>query len=319
MIDFRYHLVSVIAIFFALSIGIVLGAGPLSDDVDSVVAQQVADLRTENQGLRDQAQDVTDTLAFGEAFGEAVSPTLTEGALADRLVLMVALPDADPDLLAASADAVVAAGGGVVGTLEIDPAWTEVGQDAVLDTLAAQLVSSGTKLKGEDGWTRGAEVLAGAVLEPDAGKGGAGPSQGARPDLDVLTAYQEAGLLTWGGPLRQTADLALVVAAGAVAAGEDADRAGAAFSGLISAIDAAGSGEVVGGGPASARTGGVVALVREDPLLARDVSTLDMLDTSSGRTVAVLALVEQAAGGAGQYGAVDGVDGPLPESALRGR
>ncbi|NIS33816.1 MAG: copper transporter, partial [Actinobacteria bacterium] len=31
MIDFRYHLVSIIAVFFALAVGIVLGAGPLGD------------------------------------------------------------------------------------------------------------------------------------------------------------------------------------------------------------------------------------------------------------------------------------------------
>ncbi|MDU2059289.1 MAG: copper transporter, partial [Dermabacter sp.] len=33
MIDFRYHLVSLVAVFLALAIGIVLGAGPLRDGV----------------------------------------------------------------------------------------------------------------------------------------------------------------------------------------------------------------------------------------------------------------------------------------------
>ena len=31
MIDFRYHLVSLISVFLALAVGIVLGAGPLRE------------------------------------------------------------------------------------------------------------------------------------------------------------------------------------------------------------------------------------------------------------------------------------------------
>ena len=33
MIDFRYHLVSIISIFMALAVGIVLGAGPLQGQI----------------------------------------------------------------------------------------------------------------------------------------------------------------------------------------------------------------------------------------------------------------------------------------------
>ncbi|HUV47611.1 MAG TPA: copper transporter, partial [Actinomycetes bacterium] len=33
MIDFRYHIVSIVAIFMALAVGIVLGSGPLKDDI----------------------------------------------------------------------------------------------------------------------------------------------------------------------------------------------------------------------------------------------------------------------------------------------
>ena len=34
MIDFRYHLVSLIAVFMALAVGVVLGAGPLQGTLD---------------------------------------------------------------------------------------------------------------------------------------------------------------------------------------------------------------------------------------------------------------------------------------------
>lgn len=45
MIDFRYHLVSLAAVLIALSIGIVLGAGPLNDNIGSTLSGEVTKLR----------------------------------------------------------------------------------------------------------------------------------------------------------------------------------------------------------------------------------------------------------------------------------
>ncbi|MGB9373001.1 MAG: copper transporter, partial [Jiangellales bacterium] len=69
---------------------------------------------------------------------------------------------------------------------------------------------------------------------------------------------------------------------------------------------------VLAGPPASASDGGVVQAVRADADLAAELSTVDMVQLSSGRTSAVLALAEQQDGGVGHYGAVGEVDGPLP-------
>ncbi|MBF0972903.1 MAG: copper transporter, partial [Actinomyces graevenitzii] len=40
-IDFRYHLVSLIAVFMALAVGVVLGAGPLQGTLGSALSDQV--------------------------------------------------------------------------------------------------------------------------------------------------------------------------------------------------------------------------------------------------------------------------------------
>ena len=53
MIDFRYHLVSIISVFLALAVGIVLGAGPLQANLGDQLSDQVAALRTEKQALND--------------------------------------------------------------------------------------------------------------------------------------------------------------------------------------------------------------------------------------------------------------------------
>ncbi|HBO53687.1 MAG TPA: copper transporter, partial [Janibacter terrae] len=52
MIDFRYHLVSLAAVLIALSIGIVLGAGPLNDNIGSTLSGEVTKLRQEKEALR---------------------------------------------------------------------------------------------------------------------------------------------------------------------------------------------------------------------------------------------------------------------------
>ena len=45
MIDFRYHLVSLISVFLALAVGVVLGAGPLQNSLGTALNDQVTSLR----------------------------------------------------------------------------------------------------------------------------------------------------------------------------------------------------------------------------------------------------------------------------------
>lgn len=51
MIDFRYHLVSLIAVFMALAVGVVLGAGPLQGTLGSALSDQVTQLRADRNNL----------------------------------------------------------------------------------------------------------------------------------------------------------------------------------------------------------------------------------------------------------------------------
>ena len=49
MIDFRYHVVSIIAVFLALSVGLVLGASFLKEAAVSGLDTQVQDLARNNR------------------------------------------------------------------------------------------------------------------------------------------------------------------------------------------------------------------------------------------------------------------------------
>jgi hypothetical protein len=77
-------------------------------------------------------------------------------------------------------------------------------------------------------------------------------------------------------------------------------------------MDEATDGVVVVGPIAAARGGGVIQALRRKVVTAREVSSVDTLDRAAAQVVAVMALAEQARGGAGHYGSVDAADGVLP-------
>ena len=55
MIDFRYHLVSIVAIFLALAIGIVIGTTALNGPVTEALQKGNASLNGDLNNLRDQS------------------------------------------------------------------------------------------------------------------------------------------------------------------------------------------------------------------------------------------------------------------------
>ena len=60
MIDFRYHLVSLISVFLALAVGVVLGAGPLQNSLGTALNDQVTALR-ENRNATQAKLEQTET------------------------------------------------------------------------------------------------------------------------------------------------------------------------------------------------------------------------------------------------------------------
>ncbi len=310
MIDFRYHLVSVIAIFFALATGIILGAGPLDEQVDETLVDQIPQLRDENQQLRDQIVALEDDLAFEETFVEGVSPTLVGGLLTERQVALVALPGSDDEQVAAVRSQVESAGGSVSAAVTLAPTWSDADSEPALDTLAAELVTSGTTLPTDGtGYDRGAAVLAGALLRP----GDESSVEGDRDQITaVATGYGEAGLATIEVVDGADPQATLAVIVAGPPPEDDVERRNGALASLVSALDAAGDGSVLAGPPDSAGEGGIITVVRDDEDLAGAVSTVDSVDLNSGRVAVVFAAAEQEQGGSGQYGRVGTTDGAVP-------
>jgi hypothetical protein len=111
MYNLRYHIASLVAVFLALSVGLLMGTivverGALDTQKTTLVKglqQQYDSLRTTSQDLRAQA----DTL---DAFSAEAVPELVKGALRDRVVVVIADPGAG-EAVKAAVETVKSAGG----------------------------------------------------------------------------------------------------------------------------------------------------------------------------------------------------------------
>ncbi|MFW6091115.1 MAG: copper transporter [Actinomycetota bacterium] len=338
MIDFRYHLVSIIAVFFALAVGIVLGAGPLGERVEEDLPDQLAEMRETNQQYQEQIRMLEAQQEFRDGFIAGVAPELVSDRLANRQVALFVLPGADDDVAEEMAELLEQAGATVTASVAVDSSWTDPESEATLDTIATDLASAGTTLpSGGDGYDRGAVLLANAVVRPPLEETLSGDVPGvednaldeaSRVNQDVLSALSEADLVEVSGDPQLKAPLALAIAGPApepeegedVEDGQDTQDGGAAgaaasqqpLTAIVAALADAADGTVAAGPTRAAAAGGLLAGVRNDEELADRVSTVDSVNLLSGRIAAVYAIAEQADGDNGQYGYLGAEDGPVP-------
>ncbi|ACZ30375.1 hypothetical protein Xcel_1344 [Xylanimonas cellulosilytica DSM 15894] len=314
MIDFRYHLVSLISVFLALAVGIILGAGPLQGTIGDQLTEQVDTLRAERNDLRDaltaSEADADQRLQFIEAAG----PALVEGSLQGVQVAVVNLDDVGTDLEEQMADAVEAAGGTVATTAALTAGWTDEEHEGLRDTIAGGMRPRLTALVGdlpEDAPTD--ELLAAAL---GVALGGT-DTAGTRSD-DAMALEQQlvqADLITVEGNVTAPADVVLLLTA---ASGDSGTGAGSTPAPGGSALDAMVTlartiqpiTPAVVAGPA-ASGGDVMSAVRNDNDAAARVSTASGLRTPVGRIVLPLALAAHLGGEVGHYGFEAGTT-PLP-------
>lgn len=83
---------------------------------------------------------------------------------------------------------------------------------------------------------------------------------------------------------------------------------------FIQGLDEGSGGVVVAGTPETAQNGGLIKALRSDSDASKIVSSVDVADLPSGQMTVVFALVEQASGKAGHYGAVDAKNGVAPSA-----
>ena len=285
MISYRHHIVSLVAVFLALAVGIVLGGGPLSD----LGRDDKAAAATPHQ------QKVVDrTAQFGDQFATASATALYDGRLRGHAVSIVAMPGADGDAVSALTAQVKAAGGSVAGTFTAKAALTDASQKALVDSLGAQLMTqlSGAVDSGASTYVRMGQILGLAVATTNLSA------------TDVRAVRQSlAGADLVGSPAdASVGQLVLVVL------GSTVDPA--IVSGLTTGLAAKATGVVVTGDTAAGAAGGDLTALRADTGAAR-VATVDGDESALGQVSATLALIRSLTTQGGSFGA-SGSDGAVP-------
>jgi Copper transport outer membrane protein, MctB len=111
----RYHTASLIAVFLALAIGILIGAEFGGDALTETRKDLEHSLVGNLQDARSRADELSADLNRSNEFGERVYPVLTRGRLAGRRLAIVALGGLPSDLTSAVEDALGPTGAKLVG------------------------------------------------------------------------------------------------------------------------------------------------------------------------------------------------------------
>jgi len=150
MINLRFHIVSIVAVFLALAIGILTGSTLLDRATVEVLQgrqrsldSRNGELRTENDQLRSVVRQRTEALT---AFGADALPGIIDGVITDSPVLFVAMRGIDEDSVRAAQSAVRDAGGSPLGIVWFDARF-DLDDPAALAAIADVLDASGADKK----------------------------------------------------------------------------------------------------------------------------------------------------------------------------
>ena len=305
MINFRFHLVSLVAVFLALAIGIVMGYGvlgqptvnTLQNRIDAVEAKADA-ARHENDQLKQDAEQSGSAIA-------AVAPFALTKRLSDSTVLVLAVRGVNEDAVASTVALARQGGAQSPGILWLESKWT-LKSAADRRALAAVINTDATKrtVIRQRAWNTLADRLV----------------NGPNIQADVLTALANRGFITYqsvgNGGNRPIGEIGGSGTPALLIVGTDAqipvDDVVVPFT--HAAVDAQ-LGLVIAeefhqqtDGP---ERGSLVSGIRADSTLAQQVSTIDDFDRPYGPVTSLLALADLTRGVVGHYGFGDGAT-PTP-------
>jgi hypothetical protein len=283
VIDFRYHLVSIIAVFLALAVGLVLGATALSGPALSVLQRVEKTLSRDNSTLLKGNRALTSQISADQAFAAAAAPRLLTGLLTGEKVVLVQTWNSLPTVTSGLTTALHEAGAQVTGTVTLNSPFldTSGANEANLKELAYRLSSDyGVPLpavlsSGFGAQQAAAKVLAASLLT----SGGTGMS--AADSHAILTGLSVNGYVTASPSAIQPAGLAVLVTPGGPPSQSGSAILDATAVALRNASTSSGT----------VMVGAVQSIGTPTPIsAARQVSTVDFADTQIGQITTVWAL-----------------------------
>ena len=304
MIDFRYHVVSIVAVFLALALGLFLGSTTLQGRVFNDLKGRTDKVTKERDALTSQLAAANAHIKAEDAFNKALLPSAVGGRLAGQLVSVVSAPGTSDSVRKQVVAAIDAAGGTLSADIRLQSAIVDPKNEAFLTALTQRVTVPGhPETNAADGVDRAAAQLA-AVL-------GLRPSSRAVPATTaetVLSAYSTGKLLTIGSTVAnpRPGTLAVVLTGSAPSATADTTQVTAQQTFLLDLVrdlDVTALGAVLAvPTPAPGSAPDVAAAAADVSGLTDKISTVTGVESAAGQITTVLALAAQADGVAGRFG-----------------
>jgi hypothetical protein len=283
MISFRFHIVSLAAVFMALALGIVLGTAFINDAT-------IKQLETSSRQARNDRDTARDEVKALKKFGDDAEAAIIAGRL-DGVRVLTIVPEGLPGSIADDMRALLATSGAIdAGTLTLDNAWAD--DPAPTDDIAQALGIVGP-ISIQSVTDAAADRLAREFV------GGGGATLPALVDANLARVDAGDPAVTPGGAAR------FLVIDGGPPTGllEPLARALAEQAPKSVLVADAGSDETA--------DDSLVAVMRAKPESAL-FSTVDHFDTPQGHIAAILALRDFDRGATGDYGSCCGADRAAP-------
>jgi Copper transport outer membrane protein, MctB len=304
VISFRYHIVSIIAVFLALSLGIVVGTTALNGPITADLRRQVDSLKKDRASLAGQVNSLQGQVSDAEKFADTYGSQIVNGTLSGFNALVIGLPGAQPSTKDAITKQIAAAGGKVSGRIQITSDYVDPKRAGDITSLTVSTHPLGLVLPNTDD----SGALGGALLSfVLVGKGQPTDMQ------QVLAGFASLHMVkVESADNVQPAKLVVLVTSGGLRPG---DAGGKTQLALITELARSGAHVVVAGDTESATANGVIALVRADDTDKGAVSTVDNADSSLGQVSTVLAMAAAQGNRFGHFGTGKGVDALFPDPA----
>jgi hypothetical protein len=308
VINFRYHVVSLTAVFLALAIGLVVGTAALNGPVADSLKDQVSALSRDNSNFRAQANQYRDELTRAQGFAAEVAPALLNGKLTGRKLLLLGLPGSQ-DYVDLVKSMLTVAGATVTAKVTVQDKFFDPANNTELLDLAMQGSQPSIPAEGlpvnSDGVETSSALLAVALQQR--------PSEVAAEDLTaVLTAFTKQGYIGVDKGAVGGAEATVIVSG---LPPVDKDAAKKTQSAVTLATQFAKNKPLVVAGD-GVGDGNLVSEIRRDPTLVRTISTVDNGSTTQGQVATALAVAERVVQGrVGQYGLSAGAVSLVPKTA----
>lgn len=136
MIDLKYQVISLVAVFLALGIGILLGTTLVERGLITEQKSEIKSLQNTFGEIKDKNRSLNDELGVYKQYVEQTSVYILSGRLAQRTYALIAKKEPDENAIGAIQDAIGTAGGAVPVTITLSGSEMFNSQ-SVIDGLSA--------------------------------------------------------------------------------------------------------------------------------------------------------------------------------------